>query len=380
MFHQSSGSLFPPPRHHPTILVSQLPWSSHNQSQGDSAPSSTSFPRSALPPPAQTTLPNSISGQQLSHPLSSSFPSSTGVAPSVPCLDTVQPSSRPSALPLSLHSADHTIGNVLWLCSLGCGKRYEKSSGRSIRRHMTSCFRSHWPGGSTLSDSEVQALMSEQQESGHLVTGLRRWKMRQSTRSTVDLGEGEKWACPQGCGQVYRVSSTRSIQKHAVTCKRRSSGQPTEDSGCCSDDSDESPRAAVVDGEEGKEGEDLRVRQSDTQLERSVALGRLPTQSDGFVEDIQHGQEMDESSDALLRESTSIGLNATYNLTTTNVTSTLEWENTPIRRLLRRQQLEIEHLSAQHFMEVIALRDQSAIAVHNSALRLGVQVPNASPQ
>jgi hypothetical protein len=222
--------------------------------------------------------------------------------------------------------------------------------------------------------------MSEQQESGHLVTGLRRWKMRQSTRTTLELGDGEKWACPQGCGQVYRVSSTRSIQKHTFTCKRRSPGQPTEDSGCCSDDSDESPHALVGDGEEGKQGEDLRVKQSESKLEMPIALRRLPSQSDGFVEDIQHVQEMDDSGDALLHQSTIIALNASYNLTTSNVTSTLEWESTPIRRLLRRQQLEIEHLSGQHFMEVIALRDQSAIAEHNPALRLGVQVPNASPQ
>jgi hypothetical protein len=301
------------------------------------------------------------------------------VAPALPSLDTVQPSSRPSPLPLSPHPADH-IGNALWLCSLGCGKQYEKSSGRSIRRHMTSCFRSHWPGGSTLSEIEVQALMSEQQESGHLVTGLRRWRMRQSTRSIVELGEGEKWACPQGCGQVYRVSSTRSIQKHTITCKRRSSVEPTEDSGCCSDVSDDSP-PVVVDGQEGKQGEELRARQNESKLQTPLALRRLPSQSDGFVDDIQQGQGMDDSDgDALLRESAIIGRSTSYNLTTSHFTSTLEWENTPIRRLLRRQQLEIEHLSAQHFMEVVALRDQSAVALHNTALRLGVQAPNAPQQ
>ena len=60
--------------------------------------------------------------------------------------------------------------------------------------------------------------MSSQQESGQLVTGLRRWKKRQSCRPTLDLDEDETWTCPNGCGKVYRLSSSRSIQQHVLAC------------------------------------------------------------------------------------------------------------------------------------------------------------------
>ena len=211
------------------------------------------------------------------------------------------------------------------------------------------------------------------------MTGLKRWKMRQSSRTTLELSDDEKWECPQGCGQVYRVSSSRSIQKHTVTCKRRSSVEPTKDADCSSDDSDDSPRALVADGEEGQQGEDLKVGQSESKLERSVSLRRMPAQFDGFQEDTQFGQDMDESGNAFLRGSSSVSISPFHTLPSSNFTSTLDWEGTPIRRLLRRQQLEIEHLSAQHFMEVVAMRDQSAIALHNSALRFGVQALNGPP-
>ena len=54
-----------------------------------------------------------------------------------------------------------------------------------------------------------------------LVTGLRRWKMRQSRRSAHELTEGEKWLCPWNCGKFYRSTSSKSIQKHGTTCSNR---------------------------------------------------------------------------------------------------------------------------------------------------------------
>jgi hypothetical protein len=242
---------------------------------------------------------------------------------------------------------------------------------------MTSCFRNHWPGGSTLSDSELQALMSTQQGNGHLVTGLRRWKMRQSSRSTLELSIGEKWICPQGCGQVYRVSSTRSIQKHMATCKQRSSEKPTDHTGYRRDDFVNFSLVPVVAGD-GKQGEDLREGRSESELEQPVALTSVPGQFDGFQEDTQLEQDMDESDHVLLPTSSSFSLSPSHALPTFNFTTTLDWEDTPMHRLLRRQQLETESLSAQHFMEVVALRDQSVTDFHTSALWLSTGVIRTS--
>jgi hypothetical protein len=231
-------------------------------------------------------------------------------------------------------------------------------------------FRAHWPGGSTLSDSKVQALMSKQQATGHLVTGLRRWKMRHSGRSILELSDREKWACPRGCGQMYRVSSTRSIKQHIVSCVPRSSLEPAEDSGCCTDNI---VNSSLVVNSEGKQEEELRLQQSKSRLEQPVVLRRVPAQFDGFQEDNELAQDMDGSDNALLRGSSSISLCPSPTLPASNFDSTLDWENTPIRRLLRRQQLELEQLSAQHFMQVVTLQDESATAFRDSALRPGGQ-------
>ena len=237
------------------------------------------------------------------------------------------------------------------------------------------CFRHHWPGGSTLSDShsELQTLMSAQQESGHLVTGFRRWKMRQSSRSTLELGDGEKWTCPRGCGQLYRVSSTRSIQKHTITCKRPTSQESAEGRDYCTDEPPTESSFALAVDNDPKQGEESRISQSECKLERPIARRGIPGQFDGFEEE-QLGQKMEESDMALHYESGGIDSSPTHTLPASSLTSTLDWENTPLRRLLRRQQLETDHLSAQHFMEAAALRDEPATALDISARPLGVQV------
>ena len=131
--------------------------------------------------------------------------------------------------PAAKRTADALIDDDgLWHCSLGCGTLYERSSGRSIRRHMTSCFRSHWPGGQELGESEVQALMSTQQESGQSATGLRRWKKRQSCRAKVDIDKDETWTCRKKCGKLYRLTSPRSIQQHQLACVADTSSFSTE--------------------------------------------------------------------------------------------------------------------------------------------------------
>ena len=114
------------------------------------------------------------------------------------------------------------VNSPSWHCSYGCGKVYRKSSGRSIRRHVVSCFRQHWPGGAELSEKELSTLIAAQQDRGLLVTGLRRWRMRQSRRAAHELSESERWRCPWDCGKYYRSTSSRSIQRHATTCPNRS--------------------------------------------------------------------------------------------------------------------------------------------------------------
>ena len=118
-------------------------------------------------------------------------------------------------------NAGGLLSDELWTCFYGCGKTYRKSSGRSIRRHVMQCFRLHWPGGDRLTEAEVSALISREQDAGHIVTGLRRWRMRQSRRSAGELAEHEKWKCPWECGQFYRSTSSRSIQRHAAICPLR---------------------------------------------------------------------------------------------------------------------------------------------------------------
>ena len=67
----------------------------------------------------------------------------------------------------------------------------------------------------------MSQLISIQQESGQLQTGLRKWKMRRSRRNVEDLPDADAWACPFGCGKRYRSTSSRSIQNHANGCDNR---------------------------------------------------------------------------------------------------------------------------------------------------------------
>ena len=133
--------------------------------------------------------------------------------------EDVRPSTAGSAVSLPSVPSD-----ALWHCSFQCGKTYKKSSGRSIRRHVIACFRQHWPGGDALKEEELSRLISSQQESGKLTTGLRRWKMRQSRRNADDLSDSERWTCPFQCGKHYRSTSSRSIQLHANRCPLRNDG------------------------------------------------------------------------------------------------------------------------------------------------------------
>lgn len=130
------------------------------------------------------------------------------------------------------HSTDPAISSRgipdVWHCPLDCGRHYQRSSGRSIRRHVTACFRLHNPATRRMSDEEVSALIGHQQESGQLVTGLRRWQMRRPRRLAEHLNDDDRWDCLWGCGKSYRATSCRSIRLHANTCDLRSDGRTVD--------------------------------------------------------------------------------------------------------------------------------------------------------
>ena len=114
-----------------------------------------------------------------------------------------------------------------WQCFLGCGKRYKKSSGRSIRRHALQCYRRHFPADCAgRSDGQVHELLAGKHEDGRVNTGLRAWRLRQSRRAAHDLPPHERWECPNGCRQCYRSTSSKSIERHMDTCTGRSLAKP----------------------------------------------------------------------------------------------------------------------------------------------------------
>ena len=278
----------------------------------------------------------------------------------------------------------------LWHCSLGCGTLYERSSGRSIRRHMTLCFRSHWPGGQELSESEVQALMSTQQESGQLVTGLRRWKKRQNCRATVDIHEDETWTCPKGCSKVYRLTSSRSIQQHLLACVADMSSSIIEDRVPMS--RDRAPAVSVSSLGDYARGVE---RTSDTialpivivspvsipttpdstatldmatiPSYTSSSLGSaIPGQCDGMADDASSVEENDYSlrvmpvcyddhMHELVFSPSPTAQTAQYPQYAYN------WEETPLRMLLRRQQAEVQQISARHTTEINALQERASV-------------------
>jgi hypothetical protein len=282
--------------------------------------------------------------------------SSPSIAPPPP-FPNDEPSSSLSSPP-SLSQSSDQLGDDLWQCSLGCGQRYEISSSRSIRRHMMSCFRSHWPDGDKLSDDELQALMSAEQESGHLVTGLRRWKMRQTARSTMELIDAERWTCPYRCNQVYRVSSSRSIQEHLLRCKERPHDQQPEGGDDGSAASVPAPSTPVVAG-------DGRTRATEGKVNQALTMEEYTFQVDALQDDAELVQEKDDSGEILRYENSSDDLSCPRTVPSSHPVSTSGCEDTPLRILQQRQQLEAEHLSARHMMEVVALCEDSEMAIRN---------------
>jgi hypothetical protein len=178
----------------------------------------------------------------------------------------------------------------------------------------------------------VDELISAQQESGKLVTGLRRWRMRQSISME---GHGEReWTCPQVCGQSYRASSTRRIEQHGAKCRHRTYTEASEGMSAV-EASVSSFSPAVILGWPQARGMDMSM-----QLDHdALAIGRIPGQFDGFEEDHPRVYESDV---AVSREAS-------------NPTCDDGREATPLRRLLDRQRVESDHLVAQHTAQIVAL-------------------------
>jgi hypothetical protein len=343
-------------------------------------------PPTALPTPTPVTpsLPSMKVGVAAAPALAShkNTPRAPHLGPPVPLACPSSSVGRPAK-----RTADALVDDDgLWHCSLGCGTLYERSSGRSIRRHMTSCFRSHWPGGQELGESEVQALMSTEQESGQLVTGLRRWKKRQSCRARVDINEDETWTCPKGCSKVYRLTSSRSIQQHLLACVAHTSSSITEDRAPTS--GDRAPTVSILSlGDYARAVEHPSgtitfpvlspvsiptTPDSIATLDRTTiaaytpsSLGSaIPGQFDGMTDDASFMEESDYSLHAMpvcyddhMHELvfSPTAQTAQYPLFAYN------WEDTPLRMLLRRQQAEVQQISARHTTEIIALHERAPV-------------------
>ena len=184
------------------------------------SPDTASSCSSSLPsPPPYTSshFSTAASDTALVASSSSSLTSPFSSSSSSPVSSSSTPSSSSSHSPSSSPHA-------LWTCPFGCGIHYSRSSGRSIRRHVVSCFRSHNPSSASLNDVDLSALIDTQHETGQLHTGLRRWRMRQPRRLAHNLSDDDRWDCVWHCGKSYRATSSRSIQRHTGDCFMRTQG------------------------------------------------------------------------------------------------------------------------------------------------------------
>ena len=206
----------------PTAAFAQLSTSSA-ASPSSSSPSSS--PTSTPPGEQRSTSSGSSSTKSATaSSLPLSFPSSTGSSSSSSSSSSGSSSSSAASTPTGRPSTRKSRPND-WFCFQGCGKHYKKSSGRSIRRHALSCYRTHHAAECRgMSDAEVHALLAIKQEDGEVQTGLRAWRLRQSRRQASELPQHERWECPNGCRQYYRSTSSKSIEKHTQTCTVKAHG------------------------------------------------------------------------------------------------------------------------------------------------------------
>ena len=143
-----------------------------------------------------------------------------------------------------------------------------------------SCFRSHNPSSASLSDEQLSAAIDAQHESGQLVTGLRRWRMRQPRRLAEQLSDDDRWDCVWGCGKSYRATSSRSIQRHTSDCDRRAV------------DSERNERNENEHSAHRKDGTSRKRRRGgEQQKELHLLSGRIDAQSSTAISSRQQQQQ-----------------------------------------------------------------------------------------
>ena len=196
-------------------------------SDSSSSPSAAFAQLSTAAAPSPSLLSSSPASPAADDYSTAATTASPSQPPSFPSSSASSVGSSPSTPPVRpLGSSSRKSRPNDWYCFQGCGKHYKKSSGRSIRRHALSCYRTHHPDEcSGMSDVELHALLAVKQEDGEVQTGLRAWRLRQSRRQASELPQHERWECPNGCRQYYRSTSSKSIEKHSQTCSSKQQQQ-----------------------------------------------------------------------------------------------------------------------------------------------------------
>jgi hypothetical protein len=117
--------------------------------------------------------------------------------------------------------------------------------------------------------------------------------------------------------------------------------------------------------------QDERASGTEGKVDHPLSWRRIPCQFDGIEDDVKFVQEENGSGEVLRYENSSDDLSSPRTISprtihSPHLLSTRVWADTALHILLPRQQQEAEHLSARHFMEIVALRDETEIATHNS--------------
>jgi hypothetical protein len=112
--------------------------------------------------------------------------------------------------------------------------------------------------------------------------------------------------------------------------------------------------------------EEERAVGTEHKVDRPLSWRRIPCQFDGIEDDVQFVQEENDSGEILRYENSSDDLSSPRTIHFPHLLSIRAWADTALHILLRRQQQEAEHLSARHFMEIVALREEREIAMRNA--------------
>ena len=130
----------------------------------------------------------------------------------VPAVSAIVLDASPARSPTSGGRKPH------WSCPFRCGRSYERSSVRSIRRHLTQCCTVNHPAARGLEWDEVRQMLDGWVEQGLIQPGMK-WKKRKRPRTLNELSDTDCWQCPlHGCQKRYLRHSSRSIRRHLEIC------------------------------------------------------------------------------------------------------------------------------------------------------------------